>query len=153
MVATSSKFYTVSTVFFIKTEEKMLLALHTFLCSSQPRSLLNWIMETRDMPNQLGLFYVFFITFPLYIQCYQFNIFQITLTTPSHWFTSNFMLVFKRLHLNLFNIVFLKLSRSLLGITLPESKQFRLYLNQNSQSQHSKKQEYCGTNFMCRIKI
>ena len=30
------------------------IACHAFLCLSQPRLLLNWLMETRDMPNELG---------------------------------------------------------------------------------------------------
>ena len=44
---------------FIKTEERMFqsqIACHTFLCLYQPRSLWNWLTETWDMPNELGLF-------------------------------------------------------------------------------------------------
>ena len=50
---------------------------------------------------------LFFLTVPLYIRWGQFIIFQVTLTRPSHQVTSNFMLVLKRLHLNLLNIVIL----------------------------------------------
>ena len=56
-----------------------------FIYLYQPRSLLNWIIETRDVPNELGLFYVVLPTVPLYVQWYQFVIFQIALPTPSHW--------------------------------------------------------------------
>ena len=84
---------------FIKIKGEILesqIVCHTFICLSQPRSLLNLLMETRDMPNELVLFYVVFLTVPLYIQWEQFIIVQVTLTTPSHWLPSNFMLVFKK---------------------------------------------------------
>ena len=93
---------------FIKTKELMFqsqIICHNFLCLSQPRPPKNWLMKKRDMPKELGLFYVFFLTVPLYIQWYQFIIFHITLPIPSHRVPSNFMLVFKILHLNLLNIV------------------------------------------------
>ena len=57
------------------------------------------------MPKELGLFYVVLLTVPLYIRWDQFIIAQATLPTPSHLVPSNFMLVFKRLHLNLLDIV------------------------------------------------
>ena len=57
---------------------------HAFICLSQPRTLRNWLIETRDMNNELGLFYVVLITVPLYIQWDQFIIVQVTLPTPSH---------------------------------------------------------------------
>ena len=72
-------------------------------------------METRDMPNKLGFFYVAFLTVPLYIQLYQFIIFQVTLPILSHQVPSNFMLDFKRLHLNLLNIVTLLTLKVVLG--------------------------------------
>ena len=78
---------------------------HTFLCFYQPRPLWNFLMETWDMPKELGLFYAVLLTFPLYIQWYQFIIFQATLSTPYHQVTSNFMLVFKILHMKVLNIV------------------------------------------------
>ena len=56
---------------FIKTEEKMLelsIVCHNFLYLSQPRPPLNWITETWNMPKELGLFYVAFLTVLLYIQ-------------------------------------------------------------------------------------
>ena len=40
-----------------------------------------------------------------YIQRGQFIIFQSAITTPSYQVTSNFMLVFKRLHMNLLKIL------------------------------------------------
>ena len=73
--------------YFINMEEQMLLsqiAYHTFLCTSQPISLWNWLMKTQDMPKKLGLFYAIVLTVLLYIRWYQFIIFQVTLPTPSH---------------------------------------------------------------------
>ena len=62
-------------------------------------------METRDIPKELGLFYIAFLTVPVYIKRYRFIIVKANLTTPSHQVPSNFMLAFKSLHLNLLNIV------------------------------------------------
>ena len=67
------------------------------------------------MPKELGLFYIDFLTVPLYIQWDQFIIVQVTLTTPSHQVTSNFILVLKSLHLNLLNIVNSLTLRDVLG--------------------------------------
>ena len=103
---------------FINMEERMLqsqIACHTFLCLYQPRSLWNWIMETRDMPKELGLFYITFLTVILYIQWDQFIIVQVTLPTPSHQVPSDFLLGFKRLRLNLLNVVTLLTLRVVLG--------------------------------------
>ena len=103
---------------FIKTEEWMFqlqIACHTFLCFSPPRPLWNWIMETRDMPNELGLFYVAFLTVRLYIQLDQFIIVQVTLPTLYHQVPSSFILVLKRLHLNLLNIATLLTLKVVLG--------------------------------------
>ena len=88
---------------------------HIFLCSSQPIPMWNWMMETREIPNELGLFYVVLLTVPLYTQWNKFIILQVTLSTPSHQVTSNVMLVFKRLHLNLLNIVILLTLKVVLG--------------------------------------
>ena len=81
------------------------ISCHNFLCLSQPRPFWNWLMEKRDMPKELGLFYAAFLTVRLYIQLDQFIIFQITLPTLYHEVPSNFMLVLKRLHMKLLNIV------------------------------------------------
>ena len=88
---------------------------HTFLCLSQPRPLCNWLMEAWDMTKELGLFYVVFLTVPLYIQRGQFIIVQVTLPTLSHWVPSNFMLVSRRLHLNLLNTVILLNLKIIIG--------------------------------------
>ena len=72
-------------------------------------------METRYMPKELGLFYVVFLTVPLYIQWEQFIIFQVTLPTPSYKVPSNLMLVFKSFYLNLLNIVTLLTLKVVLG--------------------------------------
>ena len=62
-------------------------------------------METHDMPNELGLFYVAFLTVLLYIQLDQFIVVQVTLPTLYHQVPSSFILVLRKLHLNLLNIV------------------------------------------------
>ena len=103
---------------FIKTEERIFksqLACHTFLCLSQPMPLWNWLMETQDIPKELGLFYVSFLTFQLYIQLDQFIFVQVTLSTLYHQVPSNFILGFKMLHLNLLNIVNLLTLKIILG--------------------------------------
>ena len=51
------------------------------------------------------LFYVVFLTAPLYICWYQFMIFHVSLSTLYHRVSSIFLLVIKSLHLNLLNIV------------------------------------------------
>ena len=89
------------------------------------------------MPEQLRLFYVPLLTDLLYIQWDQFIIVQITLQTLYHWVPSNAIFVLKRLHLSLLNIVILLPSSFFVDINLPESKQVRLYSNQNYQSQPS----------------
>ena len=91
------------------------IACHTFLCLYQPRPTWNFLIETRDMPKELGLFYIVFLTVPLYIQWEQFNIVQVTLPTPYNRVNSSFMLVLKRLHPNLLNIVISLTSRVIIG--------------------------------------
>ena len=81
---------------FIKKEEQMLqsqIECENFLCLSQPRPLWNWLMETRDMSKELGLFYVALLTVKLYIQLGQFIIAQVTLLTLYHQVPSNFILI------------------------------------------------------------
>ena len=78
----SSKFYTVSTVFFHNNGEANVAVtnfMSNFLCLSQLIPLWNWQIETRDMPKELGLSYVIFITVQLYIQLDQFIIVQVNL--------------------------------------------------------------------------
>ena len=62
-------------------------------------------MTTWDMPKGLGLFYVIFLTDPLYVQWGNFITVQVTLKIPSHLVPLNFLLGFKILRLNLLNIV------------------------------------------------
>ena len=102
VVAPSTKFSQYLLCCFIKTEEWMFLsqiACHSFLRFPQPRQLWNWLMEKQDMPKELELFYVAFLTVQLYIQLDQFIIVQVTLPTPSSWVPSNFIYFFKRLHM------------------------------------------------------
>ena len=136
-------------------EEQMLesqTACHIFLCSSQSRPTWNWPIETWDMPKQLEIFYVVFLTASLYIQCDQFIIFQVTLPIPPRWVPSNVILGFKRLHLNLLKKLFCWPSDYLLEITLPDSEQFRLSSNLHFKSQLYKVQGYCGPNCLWPIK-
>ena len=88
---------------------------HNLMFLSQPRLLLNQLMSTFYMPNELGLYYVAVLTVLLYIQLDQFIIVQVTLPTLSHQVPSNIMLVFKRLHLNLLNILTLLTLKVVLG--------------------------------------
>ena len=55
----------------------------------------------------MGLFYVAFLTVPVYIQWDKFIIVQVNLSTPYHHVTSNCMFGFKSLHMNPLNIVIL----------------------------------------------
>ena len=68
------------------------IACYTFICLHQPRPLWNWLMETRDIPKELGLFYVVLLIVPLYVRQDQFIILHVTLTTPYHCVSSNFIL-------------------------------------------------------------
>ena len=53
----------------------------------------------------MGLFYVIFTHFNIYIPWYQYITFQVTLKILYHWVPLNVMLVFKSFRLNLFNMV------------------------------------------------
>ena len=126
--------------YFIKTEERMLqsqIVCHTFLFLSPPSPLWNWLMETKDMLKGLGLFYVAFLTVWLYIQSDQFIIVQVTLPTQYHQVPSIFILVSRKLHLNLLNIVILLTPRSFLEVTLSYSQQSWLSSTWNCQNQSS----------------
>ena len=81
------------------------------------------------MPKELGSLYFVFLTITLYISWDQFIIVQLTLPSPSNWVPSKFMLVFKRLYLNLLKIVTLLTSKIVLSDYPRDSKQFRLSSN------------------------
>ena len=118
VVAPPSKIYTVSTVLFRRyggSNFAVKIACLTFLCFLPLMALWNWLMETRDMTKELILFYIVFLTVPLYIQWYKFIIVQFTLPTSSHPVPSNFMFFLKRLHLDLLNIVTLLTLKVVLG--------------------------------------
>ena len=104
------------------------------------------------MPKKLGLFYVAFLTSPLYIKWYQFIIFQATLPTPSHKMPSNFMLVFKRLRLKILNIVTLLTLRVVLGDHPTGQKNIDYLQIYIFQIQPLKRQEYFCPKFLCPIK-
>ena len=63
----------------------------------------------------MELFYVALLTVPLYIQLGQFISVQVTLPTLYHQVPSSFILFFKRLHLNLLNIVNMLTLNAILG--------------------------------------
>ena len=67
------------------------------------------------MPKEMRLLYVFFQTVPLYIVWDQFITVQVTLLIPYHQVTFNVLLVFKRLHMNLFNVLVFCNLRVVLG--------------------------------------
>ena len=72
---------------FTNMEELMLqshIVCHIFPCFSQPSPLWNWLMETRYVSKELGLFYVAFLTIQLYIQLVWFIIVWVTLPTLYH---------------------------------------------------------------------
>ena len=93
-------------------------------------------METRDMPKELGLFYVAFLTVQLYIQLEQFISVQVTLPTLYHQMPSNFMLLKKNLHLNILNIVNLLTLMLFLEITILDFIIILIFLFGVLQSSH-----------------
>ena len=128
------------------------ISCHTFLCLSQLKPLWNWLMETRDIPKELELLYIASLTIKLYTQWDQFNIVQVTLPTPSHKVPSNFMLDFKILRLNLFNVVNFLTLKVVLGDHPTRLKKNRLYSNINCQIQPLQRQEYFCPNCLCTFK-
>ena len=67
------------------------------------------------MLKELGLFYVALLTVQLYTQLDQFIIVQVTLSILYHQVPSSFILVLRKLHLNLLNIVTLLTLKVVLG--------------------------------------
>ena len=118
VVYTPLKFYAVSNMLFHKYRGANVAVtnwMSQFLCLSQPSPLWNWLTETRDMPKELGLFYVSFLTVILYIHQEQFIIVQVTIPTPYNKAPSNYMLALKRLSMKLLNIVTLLNFKVVLG--------------------------------------
>ena len=109
-------------------------------------------METRDIPKELGLFYAILLT-SHYISggkslLFSRSTFQhhlIGWPQVLYWFLKGCIWTYWALWL-------FWLSRSLLEITLPDSKSFRLCSNQKFQIQPSKKQEYCFPDCLYPIK-
>ena len=104
---------------------------HKFLCLSPPRPLWNLLMETRDMPKELGLLYVDLLTGRLYIQLDQFIIVQVILPTLYHQMPSIFILVFKVYIWTSWTLWLCWTSESLLDITLPHLQQSWLSSTRN----------------------
>ena len=78
-------------------------------------TMLNSLISTREIPNALGIFFVVFLVATLYIHWDQFISVHVSISIPSHWVTFNVVLVFKRLNLNLLNILILLTLKVVLG--------------------------------------
>ena len=72
-------------------------------------------METRYMSKKLGLFYVVFQYFQVYILWWQFINICVTLPIPSHRVSLNVFLVFKKLWLKFLNMIILWALMAILG--------------------------------------
>ena len=75
----------------------------------------NWLMETWNMPKELGLFYNIFLPFPSYTPRDQLIICQATFAIPYHWYPLSISMFINILSLNLFNIVILYTLKVFLG--------------------------------------
>ena len=138
-----SKCYTVSNALFHKyggVNVAVTNFMSHFSIFPQPMPLWNWPMEAQDMPKELGLFYVAFLTVRLYIQLGQFIIVQVTLPTLYHQVPSSFILVKKGYILTSLTLWLCWPSRLFLEITIPESQQSWLSSTQNCQDQSSQRQ-------------
>ena len=90
------------------------------------------------IPNELGSFYVIFLTAILYIHWGKFIIVKVTIAILSHQAPSNVMLSFKRLYLNLLNVVVLLALKVILidhcTILPPLSKLLTRYMRTTDES-------------------
>ena len=87
VVAPSSKMYIASSVFFHKDGGEngaVTNCMSHFLILFPTKATVKLANKKRDITEELGLFYVFFLTFLFYIQCDYFNIFQVALPTLYH---------------------------------------------------------------------
>ena len=103
---------------FINMEVQMLqsqILCHTFICLSQPRPLQNVPTGSTGHAQGIGIIYVDFLTVPLYIQWDQLIIVQVTLPKPYHQVSTNFILDFKSICLNLINMLTLLTLKAVLG--------------------------------------
>ena len=100
---------------FINMEDQILqsqIACHTFLCLYHDATVK--LANGNTVHAQLiGIVLYFFVI--LYIQWGDFIIFHVTFPTPSDWVPFNFIFNFKRLHINLLNILILLTLRVVLG--------------------------------------
>ena len=156
VVAPSSRFYTFSIVLFHKyTGENVAVTncMSHFLMFVPTKSDVKLSNGNMEPAQEIGIIYFNLRTVTLYTQWYQFIIVQVTLPIPSHWVTSNFILVFKRLHLNILNIVILY-TLKLVPVDHPSrlKKNIILSSNQNYQNQPLQKQIYFGSNCLCYLK-
>ena len=108
MVVPTSKFYTGFTVLFHRNGGENVVVtnfLSHFSMFVPTKATVKLDNGKTGHAQGIGIILCHFLTVPLYLQWYQFIIFLVTLPTPSHQVLSYFMLAFKGLLLNLFNIV------------------------------------------------
>ena len=110
--------YTVSNVLFHKhigVNVAVTNCMSYFYMFVPTKDTMKLAIETWETTKEFGLFYVAFLTVPLFIQRYQFIIVKVNLPTPSNHVPSDFMLDFKRLRLNILEIVTLLTLKVILG--------------------------------------
>ena len=118
VVEPTSKFYTLSTVLFHKyggdnfVVKNFMSQFSMFVPTKYTAKLAN---GNTGHAQGIGIIFIAFLNVQFYIQRDQFIIFQVTLTTLSHQVPQNFMLVLKKLHLKLLNIVTLLTLKVVLG--------------------------------------
>ena len=118
VVSPSIKFYTVSDVLSRKYGGENFAATNSmahFYMFVPTKATVKLANGNTWHAQVIGIILRCFLTVLLYIWWNQFIIFQVTLPTPSHQVPSNFMLVLKRLHLNLLNIIILLTFKFVLG--------------------------------------
>ena len=90
--------------------------------------------ENTGHTQVIGIIFVAFLTVQLYIQWDQLIIATVTLPALFHQVPLNFILVFKRLHLNLLNIVYLLTLKVVLGDHHTRLKTFLTIFNSKFSS-------------------
>ena len=117
MVAPSSKFYTVSNVFHkdVKANVSVTNFMSHFSIFVPTKATVKLANGNTVHAQGIGIILCPFPECPIIYPVGLFIIVQVTLPTPYHQLPSNFMLVFRRLHMNLLNIVALLNLKVLIG--------------------------------------